>query len=131
MPTRWRPSPTVGRADDGAVAAIAPSVAHTCAVRAEGRAVAVHTLERDFPSPDPIQGDRRGEEREAPSMTEHVHELEDRPSRSTLDIIAAVLGKLDNEPFSSPAERAKRCAALLSLEGHQILPAIPMPREIR
>ena len=64
-------------------------------------------------------------------MTEHVHELEDRPSRTTLDIIAAVLGKLDNEPFSSPAEKAKRCAALFALNGVQVLPAIPMPRAIR
>jgi hypothetical protein len=64
-------------------------------------------------------------------MTEHIHEMEDRPSRTTLDILVAVLGKLDNEPFGSPKDRAKRLAALLSLEGFQVLPVIPMPRAIR
>jgi len=58
-------------------------------------------------------------------MTEHLHELDTRPTRSTLDIIASVLGKLDNEAFTSPEGRAYRFAALLSLEGKQVLDAIP------
>jgi hypothetical protein len=58
-------------------------------------------------------------------MTEHLHELESRPSRTTLEILASVLGKLDNEPFSSPKERATRFAALLSLEGLGVYPSVP------
>lgn len=56
-------------------------------------------------------------------MTEHLHEL--RPLRSTIDILVGVLGKLDNAEFHSPEDRAKRFAALLSLEGKQVLDAIP------
>jgi len=59
-------------------------------------------------------------------MTEYLHDL--KPPRSTMEIIISVLSKLDNEPFSSPEDRARRFAALLSLEGKQILDAIPMPR---
>jgi len=60
-------------------------------------------------------------------MTEHLHEL--RPPRSTIDILVGVLGKLDNEAFTSPEARAFRFSALLSLEGKQVLDAIPMPAE--
>lgn len=56
-------------------------------------------------------------------MTEHLHEL--RPLRSTIDILVGVLGKLDNAEFHSPEDRARRFAALLSLEGKQVLDAIP------
>lgn len=58
-------------------------------------------------------------------MAEYLHELESRPSRTTLDILVHVLGKLDNEPFGSPKDRATRFAALLSLEGKQVLDAVP------
>lgn len=58
-------------------------------------------------------------------MTEYLHELQDRPSRTTLEILATVLGKLDNEPFNSPKERATRFAALLSLEGLGVYPSVP------
>lgn len=61
--------------------------------------------------------------------TEHLFELESRPSRTTLEILVHVLGKLDNAEFHSPEDRAKRFAALLSLEGKQVLDAIPMPAE--
>jgi len=60
-------------------------------------------------------------------MTEHLHEL--RPPRSTIEILVGVLGKLDNAEFHCPEDRAKRFAALLSLEGKQVLDAIPMPAE--
>lgn len=60
---------------------------------------------------------------------EHLHDLP--PPRSTTAVVIAALAKLDNEPFASPEDRAKRLAALLSLEGFQILPAISMPRAIR
>lgn len=59
-------------------------------------------------------------------MTEHLDDLP--PPRSTLSIIEAILGKLDSYRHSSPEDRARRFAALLSLEGKQILDAIPMPR---
>ena len=61
-------------------------------------------------------------------MAEHLHEL--RPSRSTLEIIAEVLAKLDatGMAFASPEDRARRFAALLSLEGKQVLDAVPLPR---
>lgn len=64
-------------------------------------------------------------------MTEYLHELDARPSRTTLDILVHVLGKMDNEPFSSPKDRATRFTALLSLEGKQVLDAVPMPRGAR
>jgi len=60
-------------------------------------------------------------------MTEHLHEL--KPPRTTFDILVAILGKLDNEPFTSPEDRAKRFAALLSLEGKMVLDAIPIHHE--
>lgn len=56
---------------------------------------------------------------------EHLHELEPRPTRSTLDILVHALGKLDNIGFGSPMERAKHFQHLLSLEGKQVLDAIP------
>jgi len=58
-------------------------------------------------------------------MTEYLHELDARPSRTTIDILVHVLGKLDNEPFGSPKDRAFRFTALLSLEGKQVLDATP------
>ena len=57
--------------------------------------------------------------------TEHLHELESRPSRTTLDILVHVLGKLDNEPFASPEDRARRALALLSLDGLGVYPSVP------
>lgn len=62
-------------------------------------------------------------------MTEYLHDL--KPPRSTMEIIISVLSKLDNEPFNSPEDRARRFAALLSLEGREVLQSIPMPRAIR
>ena len=59
-------------------------------------------------------------------MNEHLDDLP--PPRSTLTIIEAILGKLDSYHHSSPEDRARRFAALLSLEGKQVLDAIPMPR---
>lgn len=58
-------------------------------------------------------------------MTEYLHELDTRPSRTTIDILVHVLGKLDNKPFGSPKDRATRFAALLSLEGLGVYPSVP------
>ena len=57
--------------------------------------------------------------------TEHLHELESRPSRTTLEILVHVLGKLDSYHHTSPEDRARRFSALLSLEGKQVLDASP------
>jgi hypothetical protein len=62
-------------------------------------------------------------------MTEHLHELEGRPSRTTMEVIAFVLGRLDSYHHTSLEDRARRFAALLSLEGRQVVEAIPMPAE--
>jgi len=64
-------------------------------------------------------------------MTEHLHELPDPTSISRLDIIAMVLGKLDNETWTSPLDRARKCVALLENSGLDVVQSISMPREIR
>ena len=58
-------------------------------------------------------------------MVEYIHELEDRPTRSTQDILVHVLGKLDSYHHTSPEDRARRFSALLSLEGFGVYPSVP------
>ena len=60
-------------------------------------------------------------------MTEYVHELRPRPSTHfvRLDAVASVLAAMDDEPFSSPEERAAKFEALLGLKGFQVVQAIP------
>jgi hypothetical protein len=64
---------------------------------------------------------------------EHLHELEDKPSRSTLDIVSEVFARLDatGMAFASAEEKARRFLALLSLEHRVVVESIPMPRVIR
>ena len=57
--------------------------------------------------------------------TEHLFELESRPSRTTLEILATVLGKLDSYHHTSPEDRARRGLELLNNEGVGIYPSVP------